>query len=417
MVRKLSGTLCLVCLVTSASAHLAAEQDILGPTAAKPATPTLDLPPKLDLFHAGEDGYTGFRIPGVVVTTKGTVLCYCAARKSGFGDWDDIDVALRRSTDGGKTFSAKTIIADVGTSTVDNPTAIVDRKTDAVHMLYQVNYARCYYIRSDDDGQTWSEPHEITGTFEQFRKEYGWNVIAPGPGHGIQLSSGRLLVPVWLSTGGKKHRPSCVATVYSDDQGRTWQRGQIVVRHSAEVVNPSETIALELADGRVMLNIRNETENRRRLISYSRDGATGWTKPVYDDELFEPVCMASIARLSDAKTGDRNRILFANPNSEHIPDDRFGWCRARRNLSVRMSYDEGRTWPVLRVVEPGIAGYSDMAVGPDGTVYLFYERGGLKNQQFHTEALTLARFDLGWLIGDPKVQLRAIRVVLPSMEK
>jgi len=103
------------------------------------------------LFGAGEDGYAVFRIPGIVVTTKGTVLAYCVGRKSP-GDWADIDIFLRRSTDGGKTWEPRKKLGDVGASTVDNPTAIVDRKTGAVHMLYQVNYARCYYMRSDDDG-------------------------------------------------------------------------------------------------------------------------------------------------------------------------------------------------------------------------------------------------------------------------
>jgi sialidase-1 len=116
----------------------------------------------------------------------------------------------------------------VGKTTADNPTAIVDRQTGAVHFLYQIDYARCYYVRSDDDGLSFTAPVDITATFEQFRKEYDWNVIAPGPGHGIQLKNGRLLVPVWLSTGGHKHRPSCQATIYSDDHGRTWSAVRLI---------------------------------------------------------------------------------------------------------------------------------------------------------------------------------------------
>jgi len=293
------------------------------------------------LFKAGEDGYAIFRIPGIVVTTKGTVLAYCVGRKAP-SDWADIDIYLRRSTDGGKTWEPRKKLGDVGTSTVDNPTAIVDRKTGAVHMLYQVNYARCYYMRSDDDGRTFSEPVEIASVFEAFRREYDWNVIAPGPGHGIQLANGRLLVPVWLSTGG---------------------------RH-------------------------------RRLVSFSADGATKWTKPVFDDTLFEPICFGSIQRLSAKPASAKNRILFVNPNSG---------SRARRNLTVRLSYDEGRSWPLQKVLEPGIAGYSDLAAGPDGSIYCLCERGGLSGNQFHTQGVAVARFSLEWLTDGQDTLTKGIR--------
>ena len=339
------------------------------------------------LFEAGEDGYAVFRIPGIVVTTKGTLLAYCVGRKTP-GDWADIDIFLRRSTDGGKTWEPRKKLGDVGTSTVDNPTAIVDHKTGAVHMLYQVDYARAFYVRSDDDGRTFSEPVEITSVFEEFRKEYDWNVIAPGPGHGIQLANGRLIVPVWLSTGGRRHRPSIVSVIYADDHGRTWHRGDVVVRTDDEFINPSETVAVELTDGRVMLNIRNECTRHRRLVSFSADGATKWTRPVFDETLFEPICFGSIQRFSTKPEAARNRILFVNPNSG---------SRARRNLTVRLSYDEGRSWPIQKVLEPGIAGYSDLAVSPDGSIYCLYERGGLGGNHYHTQGVTVAKFSLEWL--------------------
>lgn len=353
--------------------------------AVKHPAETADGVERTALFQAGEDGYAGFRIPGIVVTTKGTVLAYCVGRKA-WGDWADIDIFLRRSSDGGKTWEPRKKLGDEGASTVDNPTAIVDRKTGAVHMLYQVNYARAFYMRSDDDGRSFSEPVDITAVFEKFRKEYDWNVIAPGPGHGIQLANGRLIVPVWLSTGGRRHRPSIVSVIYSDDHGGTWQRGDIVVRNDAEFRNPSETVAVELSDGRVMLNIRSESAQSRRLVALSADGATGWTKPVFDEALFEPVCFGSLQRLSKMPESDKNRILFVNPNSG---------SRDRRNLTVRLSYDEGRSWPVRKVLDPDIAGYSDLAVSPDGSIYCIYERGGLRVNQY--ESITVATFSLDWL--------------------
>jgi sialidase-1 len=268
----------------------------------------------------------------------------------------------------------------------------VEHRTGAVHLLYCVEYARCFDQRSDDDGQTFSEPVEITSTFEWFRPGYDWKVLATGPGHGIQLSNGRLLVPVWLSTGtgGHGHRPSAVSVIYSDDHGKTWQRGDIVVANP-NPINPSETAAVELSDGRVMLNIRHESEPHLRGISVSQDGATGWSPMRFDPMLPEPICFGSLVRLSKRSEGGKDRLLFVNP---HNPTG-----RERRNLTVKLSEDEGKTWPVSRVIEPGTSGYADLAVGADGTIYCFYERATAGGGDYNPRSLCLARFSLEWLTG------------------
>lgn len=363
---------------------------------------------KTDLFEAGTSGYATYRIPGIIVTGKEALLVYCEARKSLQGDWGTIDIMMRRSADGGLTWAKqrklitvegkvaqnpvalKQNLAKEGEITINNPVAIVDRQTNAVHFLYCLEYARCYYMRSNDDGQTFTEPVDITGTFDQFRKDYDWKVLATGPGHGIQLKNGRLLVPVWLSTGtgGHAHRPSCVSVIYSDDHGQTWQRGQIVVAHP-NPVNPSETVAVQLHDGRVMFNIRHESEPRFRGICISPDGVAGWSRIEYDPQLPEPVCMGSIIRFTEQPVHKKNRILFANP---HNPEN-----RERKNVTVKLSYDEGKTWPVAKSIEPGISGYSDLAVGPDGFAYCFYERASVDDSHYRPAYLTLARFNLEWL--------------------
>jgi sialidase-1 len=385
VIHRVAGTL--------ASALLLSVGRLLAADAGNPAdVPAGQWPPsKSLLFQSGKDGYTSYRIPAVVVTKRGVVLVFCAARKGRGGDWDNIDIAMRRSTDNGRAWEPRRILLDDGDATVDNPTPIVDRQTGSVHFLYQVNYARCYYLRSDDDGQTFTTPVDITAVFEQFRKEYDWNVIAPGPGHAIQLQSGRLLVPVWLSTGGHSHHPSCMATIYSDDHGATWRRGDIVGRNTPAVPNPNETAAVELSDGRVMLNIRNESQKFRRLVAFSPDGATGWTEPVFDDALFEPVCMAGLVQ-GPKRPGDKiPLLLFSNPDSRNKPAGK-GW-RARETLSIKASEDDGRTWAVSRVLEPGGSGYSDLAVAADGYILCLYEGGG---------GLTLARFPVEWIYGNPQ---------------
>lgn len=363
---------------------------------------------RVDLFESGQDGYALYRIPGIVVTSRGTVLAYCEARKTGKSDWDAIDILLRRSTDGGKTWGPRQSLADVpgpkaknpvavaqklgdaNTVTYNNPVAFADRSGD-VHLLFCLEYCRCFYLRSTDDGVTWTKPVEITATFDKFRSEYDWKVLATGPGHGIQLKSGRLLIPVWLSTGtgGHAHRPSVTSTIYSDDQGKTWHRGEIAVPNTATWINPNETSAVELSDGRVMLNVRSESKARRRLVVTSADGAIKWSEPRFDEALLEPVCMASILRLPGLSPAGKWRIVFSNPHAD-----------GRRNLSLKLSEDDGETWSVNKTLDAGFGAYSDLAVLPDGTLLCFYERGREADQQTKAKSyayLTAVRLNLAWL--------------------
>ncbi len=371
---------------------------------------------KQDLFRAGEDpAYNIYHIPGIVVSAKGTVLAWCEARKrpAGVSDWDDIRILLRRSTDDGKTWSAAKSIAavdgpktknplalkmkniDPADVTYNNPVLIAD-KDGTVHMLFCLEYMRVFYQRSDDDGLTFSKPVEISTVFEAFRKDYDWKVLATGPNHSIQLKTGRLVVPVWLSTGtgGNAHRPSVTATIHSDDQGATWKAGDIAVPCTDEWINPNETVAIELTDGRVMLNCRSESKPHRRLITTSKDGATGWSTPKFDDALLEPICMGGIVRYN---LGGQNLILFSNPHNLDKAGGKAepGKNRDRKNVSVKISRDEGRTWGVNKTIEPGPSMYSDIAVTPAGTILCFYGRG--TKPGFAGAGLTLARFNLEWL--------------------
>jgi len=378
---------------------------------------------KTDLFIAGEDEYKLFRIPGIVVTKKGTVLAYCEARKSDRGDWGPIDILMRRSTDGGKTWQPAQQIVHLegelpinpvaaaqnldkpGDNTVNNPVAIVDHQTGAVHFLYCLEYMSCFYMRSDDDGLTWTEPVEITETFEKFRPDYDWKVIATGPAHGIQLRhgehAGRLVVPVWISlgTGGHAHRPSVTSTIYSDDHGQTWHRGEIAVPDTEEFIFPNETAVVELADGSVMLNSRSESKRNRRLVTVSPNGATDWSEPRFDPALLEPICMGAIARVRDPQGSEPGLIAFSNPHNLSRKDGKQGGGLKgdRINVTVKLSDDEGQTWPHQRVIEPGFSGYSDLAALPDGTILCFYERGSTDGNHYRTGRLTVASFNEAWV--------------------
>jgi sialidase-1 len=151
--------------------------------------------------------------------------------------------------------------------------------------------------------------------------------------------------------------------------------------------NPNETLLTELSDGRVMLVSRSVSKANRKLITISPDGATGWSRPVFHDQLWEPVCMASIV----AHPSKPGTLLFSNPHTlkfdkegKEVPAGRG----KRENLSIKISHDDGKTWPINKVIDPGKAAYSDLAVLPDGTVLCLYEAD---------TSIVCARFNLEWI--------------------
>lgn len=344
-----------------------------------------------DLFDVADGKYKSYRIPCLLALPDGTVLAFTSARKA-VSDWADIDIMLRRSPDGGKTWEEPRVVANGGSKPADNPVAIWDSQQKAVHFLHQTNYEKVWYQRSDDGGKTFSEQVDITPQLAAFKEKYPWTVIAPGPGHGIQLKNGRLVVPVWLSPG-KSHRPSVVSVIYSDDHGKSWQCGDIV---PDTLKNLNETVAVEAKDGGVSLFLRNEDPAYQQALAHSKDGATKWTKPALQADLYNPICFASTLRLSGAP--EKSRLLFANPDSRTKTETIRKWgARPRENLTFKLSYDEGKTWPVSKVLEPGRSGYSDLAVLPDGTILCLYERGHMADNELNTKVLTIARFNMEWL--------------------
>lgn len=358
---------------------------------------------KADVFPPGINGIARHRIPGTVVTQQGTVLAYCEARRNDSSDWGEIEIHLRRSLDGGKTWQPSQHIAHRSQriegnptkstggereQTVNNPVAIVDSKAGAIEFLYCLNYSRCFSMRSVDDGVTWSQPVDITATFETFRGKYDWKVIATGPGHGLQIRSGRLVVPIWLAYGATgEHKPSAAATIYSDDHGKTWQAGDIAVPNEGDFGNPNETMIAELSDSRVMLISRSVSKANRKLVAYSTNGATQWSRPLFHEQLWEPICMASIV----SHPSMPGTLIFSNPHSlgrdkagKEIPAGRG----KRQNLCIKLSRDDGNTWPINKTLDGGLSAYSDLAVLPDGTILCLYEAD---------QSIACSRFNLEWI--------------------
>ena len=280
------------------------------------------------------------------------MLATTEARPGRGGDYDFNDVLMRRSTDGGKSFGPAVKLVDhttYGDGPASNFVIIPDRDSGRVVAVFCHDYARVFTIHSDDGGASWSEPVEITGVFEQFKSDYPWRVCATGPGHGTQLRNSRMIIPVWLSDGSGKefaggkhrgHRPSIVSLIYSDDRGKTWKRGS-VCRHGDvvdPVVNPSETIAVELRWPR---NVQYP-QRKQRAAAWSPSART--TPPTgrsrFDDALSRSAWPAEPAELAGG--GQPSRILFANPDNLENTLVKPGGNLAhdRKRLTVKMSCDE-----------------------------------------------------------------------------
>jgi len=245
-----------------------------------------------------------------------------------------------------------------------------------------------FVSHSTDEGQTWSTPRDITAT----TKRPTWRWYATGPGVGIQLEQGprkgRLVVPCDHSlvspddpTGYNSH------VVYSDDHGQTWQQGGTI----SPAVNECQVV--ELIDGTLMMNMRNYNRARStRAVATSSDGGLTWSAVRHDPVLVEPICQASFLRYTKQPEDDHNCLLFANPG--------HGERGLRRDLTVRVSYDEGQTWPAQRLLWPGPAAYCCLSVLPDKRIACLLE-GGIENPY---ERIVFARFTRQWLTNAPMEQ-------------
>lgn len=332
-------------------------------------------PVQQPLYTCGTKGYTAYRIPALLVTQKGTVLAFCEGRVNSIADDGDIAILVRRSEDAGETWSPQEIVqadSSCDAITIGNPCPVVDRDTGTIWLTFCRNNRDVFATHSDDDGKSWSPPTEITAAV----KEKDWNWYATGPGHGLQIErgphKGRMVFPCDHNTtqGGVRSH-----VFVSDDHGKSFQL--------TEPIGPkmNECEVVELTRNRLLLSMRNDLGKGQRAFSISDDGGETWSAPELQPQVYCASCQSSILRYS----WEPSVLLYSGPGG---PD--------RIEMTVRVSYDEGKTWPVARRLKlKGGSGYSDLAVLPDGTIGCLYEAGW-------EQPIVFAKFPLRWITEDTK---------------
>jgi sialidase-1 len=350
--------------------------------------------PLTDVFINGEDGYPAFRIPALVATKNGVLLAFAEGRAT-LHDHSENDIVLKRSLDGGRTWGPLQVVHEDGENCLSNPTIVIIRETGRALLMYQrylkgfdehkaepgwegERICRTFIQHSDDDGATWSKPVEVT---KQVKRPTVATSTATGPGIGIQLArgphAGRILMPFNQGPYGRWK----VYAAISDDGGQSWRYGETAPEGAAGYAN--EVQFVELNDGSVMLNARNQGGGLKlRKIAISRDGGETWSTTWQDPTLIEPVCQGSILRHPGGGDPLKDVFLFCNPASQ----------TARTNGVVRLSRDEGKTWPLSRVVYPRGFAYNCLATLPGGEVGCLFERDG-------TRKISFTRFSVNWIEG------------------
>lgn len=364
-------------------------------------TQTGDIP----VFVSGTEGHKSYRIPAIIGLPNGDILAFAEGRVHGAGDFGDINIVMKRSSDKGKTWGALQYIAEFDTLQCGNPAPVVDL-TDPqyaqgrIFLFYNTGnnhegevrkgkgYKQVWYKTSADGGQTWSNAVDITLQVHrpnqpQVNAAYNfaedWRTYANTPGHAMQFQTGAYKGRIYVAANHSAGAPQKEAMdydahgFYSDDHGKTFHLGA-----SLNVPGSNESMATEISDGRLLFNSRNQKGDiRARIIGISSNGGQTWDTTYFDRNLPDPVCQGSI--LTVGKKKGKNILAFSNAADE----------KRRDNLTLRISFDDGKTWQKSYEVyknpsQRDASAYSDIVKTGKRSIGVLYEKDGYSQIVFTT---------------------------------
>lgn len=360
---------------------------------------------EVSVFKSGEDGYKSYRIPAIVAFSNKNIIAIAEGRVHNAGDFGDIDLVMKSSDDGGKTWGVLRKIVDVGNLQAGNPAPVIDWEDPRypkgrLFLFYNVGnnhegevrkgngYRTVWYVSSVDFGKSWSDPKEITTEVHrpnkpdvnaawQFKED--WRSYANTPGHAIQIKKGKYKGRIFVPANHSAGEPQASAKDYqahgyfTDNHGESFQLGETV-----PYLGSNESTAAELSKGRIMMNSRNQQGNERaRIISISADGGATWDTTYVDYQLPDPVNEGSI--LTIGETRGKNILAFSNAADQKYRD----------NLTLRISFDDGSTWTRSIVVDKSTlnytgdwAAYSDIVAVGKSHIGILYEKDNYENIVF-----------------------------------
>jgi len=327
------------------------------------------------IFKSGSDGYNCFRIPTIIKAKKDVILAFAEGRKKSCSDTGDVDLVYKKSYDNGKTWSSLKVIWDDGGNTCGNPSPVLDKKSGRISLLAtwnrgedkewqiidkkSIDTRHVYLIHSNDNGESWTNPKEITSNV----KLNNWTWYATGPVNGIQLMNGpnkdRLIIPCDHIEADTKHYYSHI--IYSDDGGLNWNLGGSTMQHQV-----NECTVIEFKNGDLLLNMRNYTDDRLRKLSVSKDQGISWGDIFSDESLIEPICQASMINIQ--RPFKKELLAFSNPNSKN----------AREKMTIQFSLDQAETWSQKILIHEGPSAYSNLVQLSNNEIACLFE-GGIKS--------------------------------------
>ncbi|QQL44735.1 sialidase family protein [Sulfuriroseicoccus oceanibius] len=362
----------------------------------------------VEVFTPKKDGHPHFRIPAIVTSQKGTLLVFAEGRVRTH-DHARNDIVLKRSEDNGETWSDVIVVDEDKDLVMVNPSPLVlesgrilvfyetfphgyhGRKEHDIKMMstgYEQGLTQRFLVRSsDDDGKTWSKPLDLTRVARADSSDIRNLITAGSPANAIQLTrgryKGRIVVPLFLVKRiTESKREIYNGVLYSDDNCRTWKRSRIVPIEGTNHCN--EALIAELDDGSVMMNAR-PGRTPLRAVSVSRDGGQTWSPFVYDQALKGRNCNCGLLKYSYADEG-KSRLFFSH-NFHN---------KKRANGHLKLSYDNGKTWPVSKQVVPGWFGYSQLTKMKDGSIGMIFEPFQSPKEPW---TLQFVRIPLEWIEG------------------